>query len=86
MATHTNDTLTGTVELDGEVFVDCRFEGAKLVYAGGTPPIFNRCVFDESTFEVRDHARNTIAFLRAMAPESTQLSPIVWGLIPELKR
>ena len=77
-------TISERVTLDGKTFNDINFEGATLVYAGGTPPSFNNCRFNNATFSFDGAAGNTLAFLKAMAPAHTNMRGVVQGLIPEL--
>lgn len=76
--------LTGDVALDGNTFVNIQFKDAVLNYSGGVPPGFDNCAFDTTSFSFRDSAANTLQFLRAMAPEGTNMRSVVLGLIPEL--
>lgn len=84
MAEFKDQTLTGDVALDGAAFVNIHFKNAVLNYAGGQPPRFDNCAFDTTSFTFRDSAANTLQFLRAMAPESTNMRSVVFGLMPEL--
>lgn len=80
-----NQTLSGEVALDGHVFRNVDFNDAVLTYDGGVPPTFDDCRFNNASFTFREHAANTLIFLRAMAPASTGMRAIVDGLMPELK-
>lgn len=84
MAEFKDQTLTGDVALDGNTFANIHFKNAMLNYAGGVPPRFDNCAFDTTSFNFRDSAANTLQFLRAMAPESTKMRSVVFGLMPEL--
>ena len=53
-----------TVPLDGETFSDCEFRDCRLVYAGGEPPIFVRCRFDDCEWKYEDAAARTLAHLK----------------------
>lgn len=55
-----------TVQLDGNVFVDCDFIGCELVYAGGDPPVLNGCRFEDHRFTFAGAAQKTIVFMRAL--------------------
>jgi uncharacterized protein YjbI with pentapeptide repeats len=79
-----NKTLTGQVRLDGATFRDCEFIDARLVYDGGTPPNFINCRFTNTNFTFQEAAGNTVNFLRAMAPRSSNMRDVVFGLMPEL--
>ena len=79
-----DQTLTGDIALDGNTFANIQFKNAVLSYAGGVPPRFDNCAFDNSSFSFRDAAASTLQFLRAMAPENTNMRSVVFGLMPEL--
>ena len=85
MAEFKDQTLTGEVALDGNVFINIDFNDAVLTYDGGLPPGFDNCRFNQSSFTFRETAGNTLLFLRAMAPETTNMRSVVLGLIPELQ-
>ena len=85
MAITQDTTIDGTVSLDGETFKNVLFHGAKMTYAGGPPPSFDNCRFDQATFSFDGPAGNTLAFLKAMAPANTNMRDVVLALIPELK-
>ncbi len=51
------------VDLDGSSFVDCRFTGCHMVYAGGALPVLSDCQFDDCSWSFAGEAANTIAFL-----------------------
>jgi hypothetical protein len=53
-----------TVELDGNEFIDCKFQGCQLVYSGGPLPRFDGCAFDASPFNFQKGAGNALHFLR----------------------
>jgi hypothetical protein len=36
-----------TLQLDGDSFADCEFKHCRMVYAGGEPPRFDNCKFDD---------------------------------------
>ncbi len=80
-----DQTLTGEVTLDGNVFINVNFKDAELNYSGGVPPGFDNCRFTNATFSVGGAAGNTLAFLRSMAPASTNMRFVVLGLLPELQ-
>ena len=55
------------VEIDGNVFIDCVFDNATLVYRGGAVPTFEGCSFRAPMFlGFEDAAGRTIGLLRAM--------------------
>jgi hypothetical protein len=53
-----------TVALDGETFEDCEFRECRLVYAGGEPPSFVGCRFDDCEWRYDEAAARTLAHLR----------------------
>jgi hypothetical protein len=57
-----------TVPLDGEAFADCEFRGCRMVYAGGEPPSFSGCRFDDCEWKFEGAAARTLAHLK-----------LVWG-------
>lgn len=53
-----------TVQLDGGAFDDCDFIGCRLVYAGGEPPSFSGCRFDDCEWKYEEAAARTLSYLR----------------------
>ena len=53
-----------TVALDGESFADCEFRACRMVYAGGEPPHFSQCRFDDCDWRFEDAAARTLAHLK----------------------
>ena len=45
-----------TIALDGEAFSDCQFRDCRLVYAGGEPPVFTGCRFEDCEWRMEDAA------------------------------
>ncbi len=86
MAEIKDKTLDGEIALDGQVFRNCQFRNARLVFSGGTPPGFANCTFDNTEFVFDGAAGNTLQFLKAMAPATTNMRQIVLGLMPELRQ
>jgi hypothetical protein len=85
MAEIRNETLTGELYLDGNVYIDCDFQNARMVFTGGgLPPAFENCRFDNSDFVFDGAAGRTLGFLKAMAPARTNMRYVVLGLLPEL--
>ncbi len=85
MADSSTDIRSGQISLDGQRFVGVTFRTAQLVFGGGTPPVFEGCSFDQTTFEFVGAANMTLHFLKAMAPADTNMREVVYGLIPELR-
>lgn len=86
MARYDNQTLSGDVTLDGNVYADCEFLKARMIYNGGTPPQFINTRFTESHFAFDKAAGNTVSFLRAMLPPQSNMRQVVFGLMPELNQ
>jgi hypothetical protein len=62
-----NDRTFGSgemVETDGNIFNNCRFQGASLVYAGGPHPQFNFCNLENTGWYFTEGALRTIQFLQ----------------------
>lgn len=85
MAVHKDKTMSGPIDLDGNVFENILFENAQLLYSGGNSPQFTNCAFNTVAFEMRGPAHRTVNFLRSMAPAETQMREVFYGLIPEIK-
>lgn len=84
MADIRNQTLSGDQIIDGNNYIDCTFDGARLIYEGGMPPGFQNTRFDNSQFRFQGPAGYTLAFLKAMSPAQTGMRHMVQGLLPEL--
>lgn len=85
MAEVRDQTLSGDLDIDGQIYIGCTFQDARLVYEGGVPPGFDNCRFHDSNFVFQGAAGHTLNFLRAMAPRATNMREVVLGLIPELQ-
>ena len=53
-----------TVNLDGEEFYDCEFRECRMVYAGGSVPVFDSCRFDDCEWKFDDAAGRTLAAMK----------------------
>lgn len=53
-----------TVSLDGQIFSDCEFLKSRLIFAGGEPPIFENCRFQDCEWRFDGPAGNTLAYLK----------------------
>ena len=53
-----------TLTLDGESFFDCEFRACRLIYAGGPPPVFTDCRFEDCDWKMEDAAARTLAHLK----------------------
>lgn len=85
MAETRDQVLTGRIDLDGNTYVNCQFRDVMVVYAGGIPPEFQNCTFQETKFTFEGPAGNTLMFLRMMAPASTGMRDIAFHLAPEFR-
>jgi hypothetical protein len=77
--------MDGKLAIDDAVYVNVDFVGAELIYMGGVPPTFQNCTFSDTTFNFSGSAGATLMFLRSLAPATTNMREVVYGLIPELK-
>ncbi|THD77657.1 MAG: hypothetical protein E7812_12920 [Phenylobacterium sp.] len=71
-----------TIQLDGETFVDCEFRGCRLVYAGGEPPHFTDCRFEDCEWKFDAAAARTLAHLKLVWSLGGKAT--VQGLIKEI--
>jgi hypothetical protein len=55
-----------TITVDGETFSDCAFAECRLIYAGGEPPSFESCRFDDCEWKFEDGAAHTLSYLKLM--------------------
>jgi hypothetical protein len=55
-----------TVALDGQTFTDCEFSACRLVYAGGEPPRFDGCRFEDCEWKLEGAASDTLSHLKVM--------------------
>lgn len=51
------------VTVDNTAFTNCDFEGAALLYNGGTLPTFEKCQFEDVTLQFGGSASRTLRFL-----------------------
>lgn len=49
--------------IDGNEYIDCRFERCDIVYCGGDIPNIVGCTFDACQWHFEDAAERTLAFL-----------------------
>ena len=71
-----------TVPLDGEVFSHCEFRACRLVYAGGEPPRFDHCRFEDCDWKLDGAAALTLSHLRGMWNAGAKAP--VQGMIKEI--
>lgn len=66
MAKHVGQFFAArTVELDGNRYENCNFQGCKLIYRGGNTTLIG-CTFSQCDFGFADAAERTLGFLTAM--------------------
>ncbi|CAN5261826.1 hypothetical protein BH10PSE7_BH10PSE7_37880 [soil metagenome] len=70
------------VVLDENEFDECKFDGTKLIYRGGTPPNLKGCDFANSIFFFDGPASNTVAFLKGMSGPRSGLQKVVRQTFP----
>jgi hypothetical protein len=73
-----------SVDLDGNEFDRCTFQGCEVKYYGGELPILNGCHFDNAPFVFEKGAGNTLAMLRGLYHGG--LSQNVESLFEDLRR
>ena len=68
MAEYTGQTFDKgrAVEIDGNVYRKCIFDGARMRYSGGTMPTFDDCIIKNVTWAFGGPASNTLQFLSAL--------------------
>jgi hypothetical protein len=61
----TKKTFTNSTEvLDGNRYLDCTFEGCKLVYRGGELPHITSCQFNNCSWQFEEAAERTVSFMK----------------------
>lgn len=72
-----NKTSNTTEVIDGNRYVECRFERCKMIYRGGPIPQISGCHFEDCTWHFEDAAERTLLFMRqlyhGMGPGGAQL-------------
>jgi len=62
-----SETFTGATEvIDGNQYVDCRFENCQLVYRGGGIPTISGCHFENCTWQFDEAAERTLIFMKSL--------------------
>ncbi len=79
-----NTYKDATVDLDGDEFVNCQFDGCTLVYHGGQPPTLTGCGFSNTSIRFDDAAGRTLMFMQAIANPKSGLSDFVKRAFPAL--
>ena len=59
-----DETFKAPVDVDGNHFINCRFENVQLRYGGGTLPNFEDCYFENVGWYFHDAALRTIQLLQ----------------------
>lgn len=75
---HVGKKTNGETEVvDGNNYVECRFEKCKMIYRGGAIPQISGCHFEDCTWHFEDAAERTLLFMRqlyhGMGPGGMQL-------------
>lgn len=84
MADIRNQVLEGRQLVDGNVYHDCEFKNALLVFTGVQAPGFVNTRFTNSGFVFEGQAAVTVNFLRSMLPAHTGMRGFVTGMMPEI--
>ncbi|HEV3117321.1 MAG TPA: hypothetical protein VGY58_09725 [Gemmataceae bacterium] len=67
MAVYRDQKLANeTVVLDGHEFVNCEFDGCRMVYRGGEMPKLQHCHFARCTWHLEEAAQRSVLFLRSV--------------------
>ncbi|WP_296594986.1 hypothetical protein [Phenylobacterium sp.] len=68
-----------TVALDGEIFTDCEFRDSRMIFSGGSPPVFENCRFYGCEWKQDEAAQRTLAYLKALwsAGEKTAVQALI---------
>ena len=68
MAEFRDRTFSGgeTVDVDGNRYIKCRFDGVQLRYGGGPHPYFEECEFPDGGWYFTDAALRTIQLLQVI--------------------
>lgn len=64
------DFAAEDIDLDGNIFENCKFSKSNMVFRGRAPVSFDTCTFEDVRWEFRDAASLTTSLMRAMS-EST---------------
>ena len=54
------------IRMDGNSFVQCRFENCVMEYGGGPPPTMVSCNISKCQWSFTDAASNTVTFMSAI--------------------
>lgn len=57
---------SGKVQIDGNTFFKCLFDGTTLEYAGGDEPLFIECTFRNVDIAFAGPAANTLSFMAGL--------------------
>jgi len=64
---HSGKTISKSTEvIDGNHYVDCRFENCTLVFRGGEVPRITGCHFENCQWQFEDAAERTLLFMRQL--------------------
>lgn len=65
------------VVLDGNAFINCRFDNVKLIFRGGPDIQMDRCTFNSFDLVFDGAAANTIGFLQGMYAHGDKFRDLV---------
>ena len=82
---HENETFgPEALLIDGRIFVNCRFNGTKLIYTGDADVSFNGCVLTNVQFQFQGSADRTLRLLQAFYA-SDQSRPMVESVLEKIR-
>jgi hypothetical protein len=82
------ETISNVTEtIDGNQYVNCRFENCQLVFSGGELPTINSCHFDNCRWQFEEAAERTLLFMKnlyhGMGPGGVELIEATLNAIRE---
>lgn len=67
MTTFKNKTFKNDeIVVDGNEYIDCRFDNCVLVFEGGEPPVFSGCRFSNIKIQLQGDASRTTSYLNKL--------------------
>jgi hypothetical protein len=62
---HKEQTFTDVTEvIDGNQYIDCKFEKCLMIYRGGDIPSIRGCNFNDCRWQFEEAAERTLVFMR----------------------
>jgi hypothetical protein len=74
-----------SIVLDGNEFIDCKFQGCELIYRGGELPKLQRCDFTQCSWKLDGAAKQTILFLRSIYHSGPGGKDLVEGTLRHIR-